>query len=179
MTTFQTKKQLLRKTFSDLRQRLPKERKIQASKIVASFVQEFPPGSLVMSFLSFNSEINMVLANHVLLEKFTLALPRIQGNLLFPNLVSSSQELSLLSHPKDISNHKLNLIPSNLLTHVLVPGLVFDRKKNRLGYGKGFYDRWLSQQPNITSIGIGYLEQQVEELIKESHDVPLSQLFLC
>ncbi len=36
----------------------------------------------------------------------------------------------------------------------LVPGLVFDTKFSRLGYGKGYYDRFLSSNPSVTAVGI-------------------------
>ena len=56
---------------------------------------------------------------------------------------------------------------------IIVPGLVFDTKKNRIGYGKGYYDRYLK---NIIApkIGICFDEQIIEEEIeKEIYDVKM------
>ncbi len=51
----------------------------------------------------------------------------------------------------------------------LVPGLAFDRRGYRLGYGKGYYDRFLAGE-NITSIGLCYGELVVPKLPAEGHD---------
>lgn len=58
---------------------------------------------------------------------------------------------------------------------VIVPGLAFDWKGNRLGYGKGFYDRFLAQFPGL-KIGIGFSIQFVEWIPSEAHDIPLDCL---
>ena len=53
---------------------------------------------------------------------------------------------------------------------ILVPGLAFDRTCKRLGRGKGFYDRWLEKHPTVTTIGICFETQIVEDVPAESHD---------
>ena len=53
---------------------------------------------------------------------------------------------------------------------VLVPGLVFDVKGNRLGRGLGFYDRLLAQYRGI-KCGVCFEEQVVEELPMGAHDI--------
>lgn len=172
-------KSLLRKAFSQLRQHLPPERKIQAAENVAFFVQQLPKNSVVMSFFSFGSEIDMTLANQILLENDSLAFPKVLGDQLFPVRIPSMQALKTLSHPKDLSHQNFAIISPTLITHVLVPGLIFDNEHYRLGYGGGFYDRWLSLHSHLISIGVGYLEQYLPKLPRECHDVPLSQLHLC
>lgn len=52
---------------------------------------------------------------------------------------------------------------------VLVPGLAFTIEGDRLGYGKGYYDRFLSGQSSMI-VGLAYDEQIVSELPTESHD---------
>lgn len=59
---------------------------------------------------------------------------------------------------------------------VLVPLLAFDRHGYRLGYGGGFYDRYLSEhraKRTIRAIGIAYAGQKVDELPREPTDEPL------
>lgn len=56
---------------------------------------------------------------------------------------------------------------------VLVPGVAFDCFGNRLGRGKGFYDRLLALIPDAVSCGVGFDEQVVPELPVEPHDVKL------
>jgi 5-formyltetrahydrofolate cyclo-ligase len=48
---------------------------------------------------------------------------------------------------------------------VIVPGLAFDRRGRRLGYGAGFYDRWLRRaRPDTTRVGIGFSFQVVDRV---------------
>jgi 5-formyltetrahydrofolate cyclo-ligase len=56
----------------------------------------------------------------------------------------------------------------------IIPGAVFDRCGHRLGYGGGFYDRFLSQAaPQATRIGFAFSCQVVAQLPSLSHDVPM------
>ncbi|MGE3830255.1 MAG: 5-formyltetrahydrofolate cyclo-ligase [Parvibaculaceae bacterium] len=59
---------------------------------------------------------------------------------------------------------------------LLVPLLGFDRRGYRLGYGGGFYDRTLAelrQKKAITAIGIGYADQELDEVPIAAYDEPL------
>lgn len=55
---------------------------------------------------------------------------------------------------------------------ILVPGLAFDKRGHRLGYGKGYYDRFL-KQTEAFKIGLAFTEHVLDELPIEPHDVPL------
>jgi 5-formyltetrahydrofolate cyclo-ligase len=57
---------------------------------------------------------------------------------------------------------------------VLVPGIVFDGHGHRLGYGKGFYDRWLGHFPVKQRIGIAFDFQVVKKLPTGINDLPVS-----
>lgn len=58
---------------------------------------------------------------------------------------------------------------------VLVPMLAFDRKGYRLGYGKGFYDRYLSKcRPDLVKLGLCYFEPVGEIPGIDQYDVPLN-----
>lgn len=56
---------------------------------------------------------------------------------------------------------------------VVMPGLVFDKKGNRLGYGKGYYDRFLSKNKQTIKIALSFQEQIVDILHTHSFDVPV------
>ncbi len=58
---------------------------------------------------------------------------------------------------------------------IIVPAVAFDRNGNRLGRGKGFYDRLL-QTTRATKIGVGYDFQLFEEIPAEPHDVPMDMV---
>ena len=63
---------------------------------------------------------------------------------------------------------------------MLVPLLAFDNKNNRLGYGKGFYDRYLNKflrvKKNITTIGIAFSFQKYNKLPVSNLDIKLDYI---
>jgi 5-formyltetrahydrofolate cyclo-ligase len=65
-------------------------------------------------------------------------------------------------------------VPPQLIDVVIVPLLAFDTRGNRLGYGKGFYDRFLAEcKADVLKIGVSYFEpeQAFEEV--DEYDIPL------
>lgn len=74
---------------------------------------------------------------------------------------------------------ELHLKPINLenIDLVVVPGLAFDRKGNRLGRGGGYYDRFLKKLPDtISTVGLAFDFQIVENLPLSSFDVKVQAL---
>ena len=61
---------------------------------------------------------------------------------------------------------------------VLMPGLAFDPEGHRLGYGGGFYDRYLADQPNHPLVALCYNFQLLDHLETEAHDIPVD-LVVC
>lgn len=54
---------------------------------------------------------------------------------------------------------------------LIVPGVAFDKKRHRCGYGKGFYDRYLSRHPKHPTIAISLDFQIVEEVPADTFDI--------
>lgn len=69
------------------------------------------------------------------------------------------------------------IFPVAQLQLVVVPGIAFDRKGYRLGYGKGFYDRFLANCLQAVRIGLAYQIQVVEDTFPEAWDVPVQHIF--
>lgn len=62
---------------------------------------------------------------------------------------------------------------------MIIPGLAFDLKGDRLGYGGGYYDRYLAKNPNCAKfyLGFAYAFQILESLTVHEHDQKMSGLF--
>ena len=59
-------------------------------------------------------------------------------------------------------------------TVVLVPGAVFDRKGHRLGFGSGYYDRWLAGEgKGLVRVGLAFHEQVVDHVPTQPHDMDM------
>ena len=59
---------------------------------------------------------------------------------------------------------------------VLMPGLAFDPQGHRIGYGGGFYDRFLSAEPDHPTLALCYGFQMVDHLETEEFDIPVDMV---
>lgn len=65
-------------------------------------------------------------------------------------------------------------VPSNKIDVVFVPLLAFDENGHRVGYGKGFYDRFLQEcKPDVIKIGLSFFEAEGEPVEANDTDIPL------
>jgi len=77
----------------------------------------------------------------------------------------------------DNKRHAECVVAPEYFDVIVVPGVAFDRFGNRLGYGKGFYDRYLPQcKDHCVFIGLAYGFQLEEKLPCESHDIRLNYI---
>lgn len=72
--------------------------------------------------------------------------------------------------PEPIADEPVAEDPSAL---VLMPGLAFTKNGDRMGYGGGFYDRFLAEEPNHPTLALCYDFQMVENLPTEEYDIPV------
>lgn len=59
---------------------------------------------------------------------------------------------------------------------MIVPGVAFDKKKNRIGFGKGYYDRYLALHPKIHTIAAAYAFQIVDTIEAEETDIRMEMI---
>ena len=69
------------------------------------------------------------------------------------------------------------IFPTEHLQLIVVPGIAFDCNGYRLGYGKGFYDRFLMKCPRAIAIGLAYQIQLVEDTFPQVWDMPVQHIF--
>ena len=68
------------------------------------------------------------------------------------------------------------LIKPNQIDLMIVPMLAFDSNNHRVGYGKGYYDRYLSCEFNRYKIGLAFSFQQVSYIPIDQFDLPLDEI---
>lgn len=136
----------------------------------------------VSLFISFQDEVETkFLAEYCWSESFVVCVPEFQrdvpgGGIVMREWVKDGEleeHASGLLHPKYGPLHRLEEIDL-----VFVPGMAFSQDGKRLGRGKGFYDRLLSQYIG-KSVGICFREQLKEALPWEEHDQKVHQVVLC
>jgi len=175
-------KDQIRKTMLGLRRSLSRKRRQQAETLAADALQWLVQGSYpVLSFASFSSEISLWAVNGWLAQ---------QGRLLLPKMTGEGLEIfSITDIKRDLQLSPLGILEPNpelcrliareAIRLVFVPGVAFDCKQERLGYGKGCYDRFLSLSPLAHRMGVGFKEQLFEgDLPTASHDCKLDALHL-
>ena len=181
MTTQNTKEKL-RTNLKKMRTQLGERRKQEASEaLLCTLSNKLALYQNVLSFASFNHEIDTTLLNLYLASTNRLLLPKVGSKGLEVYKVQdpeSQTEMSTLGTLEP--NPKLcQKIDFEEICAVIVPGLAFDRKRHRLGYGKGHYDRLLASMPKrIPTFGVGFKEQFFNKLPTLKTDVSLTKLYL-
>jgi 5-formyltetrahydrofolate cyclo-ligase len=61
-------------------------------------------------------------------------------------------------------------------TLIIIPGVAFDTAGYRLGYGKGFYDRFLSKRRQISTMALSFSEQIIDELPHDIYDIKMDKI---
>jgi len=123
----------------------------------------------IASYLAFGTEVDL----HQVHAQFSeqIVIPRIDPTasaMTFHPLGSPLEELRIgLRQPSPTAD----AIPADEIDVVLVPGLAFDARGYRLGYGGGYYDRWLSTHAKSkVVIGIGHTLLLIDALPRGPHD---------
>ncbi len=182
-----THKNALRSRFRAIRQALdPSLRRTETIATVAvlsSYVKAHANRPLA-SYLALPDELDLAELHHFWWSlKRSLWLPRVSGPSTLTwhvfidenSVVHGTTPGSFGIREPDPARIPAQMLPSNAT--VLVPGLAFTRDGQRLGQGKGFYDRVLSTHQGHT-IGIGYRCQQAEHLPTEPHDQSVAMVVL-
>lgn len=104
-------------------------------------------------------------------------------NVYVPKVVAQDLKFYKINSFQELKKGKFNILEpiSNTLYEntksscIIVPGLLFDENNNRLGYGGGYYDRFLSQE-DIYKIGICFSEFKVSNLEVLEHDIKMDEV---
>lgn len=160
--------------------RLQKSGLIQ-NKLFSS--KEYKEAKTVLFYASFNGEVDTAkMLRKALKAGRKIALPVIledQKKLIPSAVFDLDKELGLglygIQQPKKEFLRPIDLMDIDL---VIVPGVAFDQAGNRLGRGKGYYDRFLKKLPSTTpTIGLAFDFQVIERLpFKASCDVAVKKV---
>lgn len=182
-TVLQTNnKVILRSRYLVLRHGLSQQRRHSAScKLLSLVDSSIKCGQHVLSFASFRDEIDTCSLNDFLAARNALCLPKIVDAKLKIYFVKDPRSQMLPNRWGLLEPDPEQCLeaPLSEIEWALVPGLAFDQRKHRIGYGKGFYDRLLPELPNAVAAGVGFCEQLSSlDLPTHDADVPLNQLWL-
>ena len=170
----------LRQKYKLLRNDLSEKRKHDAKQALLNKLYPLlKPFHCILSFASFHGEINLWPLNEKLANEGRLCLPKMENDQIQPFTIGDiKNQLYKTDHgPREPNAKMCRSVAKEKLDCILVPGLCFDQNNNRLGYGLGHFDRFLTGL-TIPIYGIGYKEQLISSLPVEPHDVPLTKIYL-
>lgn len=76
----------------------------------------------------------------------------------------------------DTDSYPLEVYKDQKESVILVPGVSFSREGYRLGYGGGYYDRYLAEHRNLYTVGIGFSRQILDTWLPEEFDIPMKEI---
>ena len=174
-------KQEIRKKFKKMRDEMSPAQAADLSVCICENIitsRLFASVSLLYAYHPLGNEVDV---RPAVLEAWRLgkrvAFPKVFGDEMRYFEVSSFEEFSkgafgvmepCTEHPVDWRSDRSAL--------VLTPGVVFDRNGNRMGFGKGYYDRYFSGDHDCVLLGVAYELQMADQLPAGKLDVPLPWL---
>lgn len=154
---------------------LDSERQNMSQKITKFLLEipEFNQAKHVFCYISYLDEVETrPLISTFLEQNRDLAVPKIMNKTEI--LAISLSDFSELEPDKrGILTPKSNEAVTKPFDIAITPGLGFTEKGDRLGYGRGYYDRWFAKNNVKTKIGLAFEVQIVDELPVEETDLPL------
>lgn len=166
----------IRKQMRELKRAVPPEEKLLRSERIMSRVAELPAfrkADVVLLYWSMADEVQ----THAFVEQWyrqkTLLLPCVDGDDLRlrrytgPKCMVAGEQFGI-GEPTGPEWTDLDAVKL-----IVVPGVAFDNKLNRMGRGRGFYDRLLKSTPNAIKVGVAYDFQVLSEIPVEEFDVKM------
>lgn len=166
---------------------LTREEIIKRSQRVAQqlYAQSyFKNAANVYLYASYNQEvITYEIINHCLKENKYVAVPKVIGDMMEFHEISSIRQLKPGAYgilEPSINNpvyKKKRWKRKNLM---ILPGLVFDKSGARIGYGGGFYDRYIDNHPNRVGLKVAFAYdfQVMDSIVMETFDKRVDKIII-
>ena len=148
------------------------ERSAQLGELLAGS-PAYREADTIYGYLPYNQEVRTVpMLGRALLEGKRVAVPKVYGEeMRFIYLADLSKVAKGYGGiPEPIEDGP---VAEDAHALVLMPGLAFDRQGHRIGYGGGFYDKFLAREPEHPTIALCYDFQLLPELETEEFDIPV------
>lgn len=169
-------KQELRRAIRERKRAMTEEEIVERSNALAEKFYNSPAyqaASTIYGYLPYNQEVRTVpMLQRALDEGKRVAVPKVYGEemrfIYLEDLTQVSRGYAGI--PEPIADAPVAEDPRAL---VLMPGLAFDPQGHRIGYGGGFYDRFLAQEPHHPTLALCYEFQMQAHLDTEEFDIPV------
>lgn len=169
------KKEFLRKKYKEKRDNI--KNKVTKDNLIYQKVinnKDILSSKTLLIYISINSEIDTIKIINYFLNTKNIAVPKIIDNDMF---------FCYITNLNDLTPGKYNIpepTNENIVTDFdnaicIVPGICYDKENYRIGYGKGYYDRFLSKN-KIKTIGLCYKECMIEKIDNDKYDYKIDEV---
>ena len=145
--------------------------RILGKKFLAS--QPYRKARTIYGYLPYNQEVRTEpILRQALADGKQVAVPKVYGEEMKFLYITDLErvEKGYAGIPEPIDDGPVAEDPTAL---VLMPGLAFDPEGHRIGYGGGFYDRFLAEEPGHPTLALCYDFQMLPKLETEEFDIPV------
>lgn len=169
-------KKALRRQIRAQKRAMSEEQIVAASKRLADKffkTRQYAEAKTVYGYLPYNQEVRTVpILRRALDDGKRVAVPKVYGDEMRFIFITGFDELenSEMGIPEPVADDPVADDPTAL---VIMPGLAFDAQGNRIGYGGGFYDKFLYAEPNHPTVALCYDFQMFHRLDADEFDIPV------
>lgn len=169
-------KQLLRRQIREQKRAMTEQQIISSSERLGQlFAQSelYKQAKTIYGYLPYNQEVRTVpMLQQAIKDGKKVAVPKVYGDeMKFIYMDDLSKvEKGYAGIPEPIADAP---VADDKTALVLMPGLAFDKEGHRIGYGGGFYDKFLASEPEHPTLALCYGFQMQEHLETEEFDIPV------
>ena len=172
-------KEKIRRRILKLRDALSSEEREEKSKQIKKklfALFEFRAAKTIFFYAAKGNEVEAEgMIEELLSSGKKVGLPIVKGKEIFFSQIFNYGKLlpSTFGILEPDEEHPISLDGVDL---IIVPGIVFDSRGNRIGFGRGFYDRFLKKIPDAFKIGLAFEIQIVEAIPETLTDIPVDKI---
>ena len=166
----------LRRSIRTRKRAMTEEEIVSRSEALCKLFLEseaYKNAATIYGYLPYNQEVRTVpLLEQALKDGKRVAVPKCYGDeMKFIYLEDLTRvEKGYAGIPEPIADDP---VADDKTALVLMPGLAFDPDGHRIGYGGGFYDKFLSREPDHPTLALCYAFQMLPHLETDAHDIPV------
>ena len=151
------------------------EIEVRSARLGELFAQTeaYKNAETIYGYMPYNQEVRTVpILEQAIRDGKRVAVPKVYGDIMkFIYLEDLTQvEKSDMGIPEPVADEP---VAEDQTALVLMPGLAFDKEGHRIGYGGGFYDKFLMAEPNHPTVALCYDFQMYAHLDTEEFDIPV------
>jgi len=173
-------KEIIRKNILEIRNQLSDIDIIKFSKIINKKIlnsKEFKNANCIGIYYPIGSEVQTfdIIRESLRMNK-QIGLPRVINSQIIKFYLILEKSLGQIKLTKEKYGVMINSdsnVDLEAIDLILIPGVAFDKKCNRIGYGKGFYDKYIETANPAKKIGLAFQKQIVEHIPINKHDKKL------